>query len=409
MSRIPFILRLFNSLPHLGQSSIQPKIALAKAFSARSLLRHGMVTLLLSCALTLYQSVIFAQSKETQIRFLTHQLSDKDAAIRSQAAKQLGTFHHQAREAVYPLIEVLSDESRYVRRNAAFALGQIGEGAGESVPALIQTLEDSDWTVRANATFALGGIGESAKAAVPFLITAIDDVNWEVSVNAVKSLGQIGPVASSAVPALSNALRSENEMIRNNAVLALAEIGQTAIPTLIGALKDTDKIVRRSAAFSMSRIDKLPKAAILALTTALKDREISVRVSASVVLALVDPSTRPKTMPILIGGAKSEDEFTRVFASYSLKKIRELDVLAIEKRVKSLIQQLRHQQAARRYQAATALGEMGKSATRAVPNLIVALKDKDEKVRSSAYQALKQVGSPEAIRALNLGMNLGIK
>ena len=149
MSRIPFILRLFNSLPHLGQSSIQPKIALAKAFSARSLLRHGMVTLLLSCALTLYQSVIFAQSKEAQIRFLTHQLSDIDAAIRSQAAKQLGTFHHQAREAVYPLIEVLSDESRYVRRNAAFALGQIGEGAGESVPALIQTLEDSDWTVRA--------------------------------------------------------------------------------------------------------------------------------------------------------------------------------------------------------------------------------------------------------------------
>ena len=191
MSRIPFILRLFNSLPHLDQSSIQPKIALAKAFSARPLLRHGMATLLLSCSLTLYQLVVFAQSKEAQIRFLTHQLSDKDAAIRSQAAKQPGTFRHQARKAVYPLIEVLSDESRYVRRNAAFALGQIGEGAGESVPVLIQTLEDSDWTVRVNATFVLGGIGESAKAAVPFLITAIDDVNWEVSVNAVKSLGKL--------------------------------------------------------------------------------------------------------------------------------------------------------------------------------------------------------------------------
>ena len=193
-------------------------------------------------------------------------------------------------------------------------------------------------------------------------------------------------------------------MIRNNAALALAEIGQAAIPTLIEALKATDKIVSRSAAFSMSRIDKLPKAAILALKTALKDREISVRVSASVVLALGDPATRPKTKLNLIDGAKNEDEFTRVFASYSLKKIRGIDALAIEKRVKSLVQQLRHQQADKRYQAAAVLGEMGKSATRAVPDLIVALKDKDEKVRSSAYQALKQVRSPEAIKALNLGI-----
>ena len=404
MSRTPFILKLFCPPSHLGQSSILPKIGLAELSSVQPLLRHGTVTLLLSCFLTLCHSVIFAQSKEAQIRFLTHQLSDKNASIRSQAAKQLGTFGHQAREAVYPLIEVLSDESRYVRRNAAFALGQIGEGAGESVPALIQTLEDSDWTVRANVTFALGGIGKSAKAAVPFLITAINDVNWEVSVNAVKSLGQIGPVASSAVPALSNALRSENKMIRNNAALALAEIGQTAVPTLIEALKDTDKIVRRSAAFSMSRIDKLSKAAILALKTALKDREISVRVSAAVVLALVEPSSRPKTMPILIDGVKSEDEFTRSFATYSLKKIREIDALAIEKRIESLIQQLYHQQVDKRYQAAVALGKMGKSAAGAVPDLIVALKDKDEKVRSSTYQALKQIGSPEAIEALNLGI-----
>ena len=119
--------------------------------------------------------ITVAQQDESQIKFLMRQLDDEDIAVRSKAAKILGSFGHKAQVAVPLLIGSLNDESRYVRRNAAFALGRIGGDAGESVPALITALGDGDWTVRLNATSALGSIGESAKAAVPFLINVVDD------------------------------------------------------------------------------------------------------------------------------------------------------------------------------------------------------------------------------------------
>ena len=119
--------------------------------------------------------------------------------------------------------------------------------------------------------------------------------------------------------------------------MALSGIGKAAIPVLVSALTDTNKIVRRTAAFSLSRIDKLPKETLLALTVTLNDSDVSVRVSAAAALAKVDPSSRKKTVLILTEALNSKDEFARGFANYSLKKIRELDALFIEEKVKTLI------------------------------------------------------------------------
>ncbi|HIA69512.1 TPA: HEAT repeat domain-containing protein [Candidatus Poribacteria bacterium] len=364
--------------------------------------RYLALKFLLVCHLTLSICLTAAtQQDDSQIKLFMSQLSDEDTAVRSKAAKKLGTFGHKAQVAVPLLIDSLNDESRYVRRNAAFALGRISENAGESVPALITALGDGDWTVRLNATSALGSIGENAKAAVPFLIDTIDDVNWEVSVNAVKSLGQIGSATSIAVSALSKALKSENEMICSNAAMALSEIGKAAIPVLIDALSDTNKTVRRTAAFSLGRIGKLPKEAVHVLKVTLNDNDISVRVSAAAALARIDPSSRIKTMLILTEALNSKDEFTRGFANYSLKKIRELDALAIEKRVKFLIQQLRDNDAAIRYKAIVTLGKMKQAAAGTVSDLIKMLDDSDKRVSSSVLEALKQIGNPEAIKAVN--------
>ena len=171
---------------------------------------------------------------------------------------------------------------------------------------------------------------------------------------------------------------------------------------MIAALSDTNKIVRRTAAFSLSRIDKLPKETLLALTATLDDNDVSVRVSAAAALAKVDPSSRKKTMLILTEALNSKDEFTRGFANYSLKKIRELDALAIEKKVKTLILQLHNKDATIRYKAIVALGKMGQAASGAVKDLIKLLGDSDKRVSSSTFAVLKRIDSLEAVKAINL-------
>ena len=65
--------------------------------------------------------------------------------------------------------------------------------------------------------------------------------------NAVQALGEIKD--PSAVPALIGALRDPYANIRNNAVQALGEIKDpSAVPALIGTLLDPDLAASRSAA-----------------------------------------------------------------------------------------------------------------------------------------------------------------
>ncbi len=347
---------------------------------------------------------ILAKSPQEQVSLLIKQLSHEEPSTRIRAVKQLAEFGPQAHPAVYPLITALQDPSTVVRRNVALALGKIGVGAGESISALTQLLEDRDWTVRANAAFALGSMGEAAASAVPTLIHLVDDVNWEVCANAIKSLGQIGSAAHSAIPVLNRALRSENEIMRNNTALALAEIGSAAVPTLVEALTDKDKLVRRSAVFSLSRISQLPLTAIQALKVRLNDPEESVRLSAAVVLALVDPLNRKLTLPIIKQSCTSKDEFTSHFATYSLKRIQKQDAL-IAQQVDISIQKLQHQHADYRYQGAITLAQIGPEIGTLTENvvavLITKMKDKDQKVRSAVRKALKEIGTSKALKVLD--------
>ena len=350
------------------------------------------------CFLLFFQllPVIATQSTVEQVNLLIKQLSSKKPSIRSQAAKQLAEFGSQAQPAVYPLIEALQDSSIIVRRNVALALGKIGIGAGESIPTLVQLLDDRDWTVRANVAFALGNMGEASVSAIPKLIQLIEDVNWEVCANAIKSLGQIGPIAHSAVPVLRTSLRSENEIVRNNSILALAEIGLASVPVLIEALSDKDRLVRRAAAFSLSRISQLPPTAIEALKEKLRDPEDSVKLSVAVVLAVIDPINQELTLPIIEKSCFSKDKFTSDFAIYSLKRIQQQNHL-IEEQVDMLIQKLQHQQASQRYKAVITLIQMGPKigveTDRVVNILSTKIDDEDQKVRTAIITALEILGS----------------
>ncbi len=69
--------------------------------------------------------------------------------------------------------------------------------------------------------------------------------------------------------------------------------------------------------------------------------------------------------------------------------------------IERLSKNLSAKTASDRNQAALALAGYGTGARAAVPNLVRCLKDENAGVRSSAAYALRSIGTPEAIKALD--------
>lgn len=218
---------------------------------------------------------------EPTIPYLIDALKDENSDVQRNAAKALGKIGDE--RAVPALIVALKDEDRYMRESAAKALGKIGNGA---VPALIDALkDDGDW-VRIGAADALANIAEvgiDCSAAIPALVIALKNENSDVRKRAASALDRIGldkiPIkdkvfallltggtwrigiakegidVSAAVPTLIDALKDEDRRVRKNAASTLGNIGDArAVPALINALKDTDWNVRYWAAWALSEI-----------------------------------------------------------------------------------------------------------------------------------------------------------
>lgn len=213
-------------------------------------------------------------------------LGDDDAAARSRAADDLGTFGESAGEAIPHLIQALCDVYEPVRLNAAYALGSIGASAvlelietlsvedqimrrmaayalaavGESaVPALCEALQHTEDAVRVEAAYALAQIGNPAEAAIPALMERTKDECVEVRRYLAEAFGGLGPIAAPAVPVLTDMVASdEDDQARFEAALALAQIGPAAndaIPVLAKAFSDENRYVRDNAVLALKRID----------------------------------------------------------------------------------------------------------------------------------------------------------
>jgi HEAT repeat protein len=94
-----------------------------------------------------------------------------------------------------------------------------------SVPSLVKTLKkDKDPNMRYYAAESLGHYGPAAVPAVPDLIAALKDDNKMVRMGVAYALGEIG--LSDAVPALEEATKDPENEVRVAAVTALQWIRQ---------------------------------------------------------------------------------------------------------------------------------------------------------------------------------------
>lgn len=123
-----------------------------------------------------------------------------------------------------------------------------------------------------------------------------------------------------ATPDLLIALKSPNMQVRLSAIDALESMGESAVPALIQALKDSDPAVRSGSASALGHIRPTTSAMIAALIEALRDDSEGVCHSAGYALGAIGPEARA-AIPSLIRALRHPSAKVRDGAGWALGHI----------------------------------------------------------------------------------------
>jgi HEAT repeat protein len=228
-----------------------------------------------------------------------------------------------------------------------------------AIPSLSLLAAGADVEAAAVACEALGQIG--GPAAVPPLLARLLRADG-ASKPAGLALARLGPAARLAVGQLITALKSDKEDGRFSRAV-LERLGSSVVPDLEAALKESDPAVRRGAAEVLGLMGPRAAAAVPALVKVLEDRDPGTAIAAAQALARLDPAKAATAVAMLARLFKDKDE--KLAGSVAL-----------------------------------VLADFGPDARPAVPEVLAALKAKDEKlVRRSAF-VLGRLRLPEAVSAL---------
>lgn len=225
------------------------------------------------------------------VQSLVIALSDKNADVRSGAARALAEIGPSARNAATALIPLLNDKDESVRANAAFAIGEIGVPSDAALCGLAFLLQDAVPNVRGIAAQTLGKLGPAADAHRPALFEMLKDPNLDSAINAALTLATLGEPVPEAARLYALALTRDGSA-KKLAENALRKIGLPAVAALQLVLKEEkERHVRREAISMLGKLGETARPAIPELVEALGDKEIDIQNHAA--MALVDMGAAP--------------------------------------------------------------------------------------------------------------------
>jgi HEAT repeat protein len=203
------------------------------------------------------------------------------------AEEAAGLEEERVKDEIDIQIDLLGDPDWVVRREAVVTLGEMGDE--RCVEPLAKALRDGDWQVREAAVEAIAQVGSPA---VELLIKLLRD--WDIRKYAILALGKIRD--ERVLDPLMLQLRSDE--FKDDAIQALVELGEPAVERLIGALRDKDENVRKSAVLALGRIKSA--AAIDPLIDMTKDADWFIRLTAAAALESIgDERGREAIKPLL--------------------------------------------------------------------------------------------------------------
>lgn len=281
------------------------------------------------------------------------------------------------RNAIPALLEALNGEYFTVRSRAALALGKIGDT--RAIKPLLPLLKDKENKVRIAASLALGMFRDPSTFD-DISNVLLDDPILEVRQAAAQALGNTGH--SAALPYLMEALHDsfwwyEREYAASDLLQAIEKMGRAAVDPLLTALRDKEGTVRKFAAILLGKLGD-PRA-IESLGMALYDMHHEVgKVAADSLAQFGAP-----TLEILVEALSHPEMGIRIHAIEALSKIRDRRVTPV------LLEMLNDPERDVKKQVLQALGNLRDP--RAVPALQEIAADRsDRELHTLAKQILEK-------------------
>jgi HEAT repeat protein len=272
-----------------------------------------------------------------------------------------------------------------------------------SLPARLKVLQSGDVSRRRKTARVLGEFGATARPAIPTLIEALGDPDQEVREQSLTAIEK--SMDAAALPLLVKATKHEKAEVRARAIYLLSVLREEVkgvLPTILAGLKDSDVGVRTAAAEVLGQIGPIDQRMVPALVETIADKEPRVRGAAVRTLGDFRSEAKP-AIPALLAASKSLDIPFREAVVDALGEIGVADGAVMRLLIESLND---NEYLGLRLAGACALAKLGKRAKVAIPDLVTALRTKNNReqamvnnIRRLAAVALGEIG-PEASQAV---------
>lgn len=230
----------------------------------------------------------------------------------------------------------------------------------------LEDLENDDWQIRVRSLSSLTQVKKTKEfyqEALPKIILAADDVNSLVRQASIPFLGDLGNGGPGVVEKLESCLYRNDETEIRSAVYSLGKIGPTALKTihnLIPLLEKDGPELSKAVSWTLSMLgpDAVPD-----LITAVKSAHVNVRTGCISALGNMGPIAEA-SLTEMMKCLSDETSLVRIEAAKAIGNLRAVSSIA-----------------------------------RCIEPLNIALSDEDPDVRWTAAEALRKIGTDDALKA----------
>jgi len=310
-----------------------------------------------------------------------------DVELRADAGKALAKIGNE--NAVTQLKGLLIPDKKKddipLRTAAATTLGDFGPDAKSAVKTLKALLAEKDGGLKLAVVHTLGKIGPDAKDAIPELLEVLLDPNANVKLAAMEAIGKIGAESKLAAKGLGELVNDPNAQVANAAIDGLAKIGKTGMPALAQGLKNKDPGRRLTILKALVANKADASTAVPQLLELANDQNAEIKALAKTLFSSLGKGAVVELLKLLKD--KDQLETTRLTAAEALSKLEPDKEHLVE-----LVALLKDPKVEVRRASAEALSKLGPEVMDAFPELIAAMGDKDEAVRTALGLAIKSTG-----------------